>query len=214
MGKTGNVAWCKAECNGLKGAACHTKCSQKCKPGCSCVDKRTMACGGVKNNDSGDWCIKYCNGKNCDKKCATSCNTGCSCVDWDASTVTKQTQQSEVVIVTIGPSKYNQWCVDQKSPPVKCDVGAANKGVRLNTDYQDAADTFSISTPGNVKVCARRTDAQTFGWGMKLQIRCKKLVGVPPSVIPPLTPVPTTAAPTKAPTPTPKNEPPAVTKKK
>lgn len=58
---------------------------------------------------------------------------------------------------------------------VKCKENAGDRGVRINTDYANARDTFRITArviDETLEVCAERTDARK-GWGMNLKILCQ-----------------------------------------
>merc|ERR1719374_444623 len=88
------------------------------------------------------------------------------------------------VPITIGPRTSSAWWCDWYKVPetipvetVTCAENAGDPGVRINTDFADADDTFEIQSrpdhnEGKLVVCARRTD-ESSGWGMNLQIRCK-----------------------------------------
>jgi predicted Rdx family selenoprotein len=75
----------------------------------------------------------------------------------------------EDVEVLIGKSGGNRRCVNAPGP-VACDTDAGDKGIRINSDYRSAGDSFDIDVDGS-QVCARRTD-QNRGWGMNLKIAC------------------------------------------
>jgi len=75
------------------------------------------------------------------------------------------------VHVMIDSSPSNEKCVSTPEPVV-CEGDAGNLGNRLNS--HPARDMFLITTNGN-QVCARRTDAPQNGWGMRLEIACKKV---------------------------------------
>jgi hypothetical protein len=77
--------------------------------------------------------------------------------------------------ITIGSSGKNTKCVSGRR--IRCPKKAGHRGKRLNTDYRNAGDKFSFYYT-RTKVCARRIDRpnQKRGWGMNLQIMCKKLV--------------------------------------
>jgi len=81
------------------------------------------------------------------------------------------------VHVLIDRSPSNVKCVSTPEPVV-CERNAGNLGNRLNSHR--ARDTFLITTDGN-QVCARRTDNPQNGWGMRLEIACRK-VPAPASV--------------------------------
>jgi hypothetical protein len=72
--------------------------------------------------------------------------------------------------INIGSSRSNRKCAH--GPGVRCPSNAGNRGKRVNSDYRHAGDRFRFSYPGN-KVCAHRIDVR-HGWGMNLQIMCKK----------------------------------------
>merc|ERR1711956_100882 len=73
--------------------------------------------------------------------------------------------------ITIGKSGRNKKCVS--GPGFRCEKNAGNKGKRVNKDYRNAPDKFEISYSGG-KVCAHRLDRPGHGWGMNLQIMCRK----------------------------------------
>lgn len=79
--------------------------------------------------------------------------------------------------VNVGKSRANKRCVNSGSAKVKCHVDAGNKHKRVNRDYWNANDRFhvTIPAPGSSTVCARRLDSKG-GWGMNLQIRCRRPV--------------------------------------
>jgi hypothetical protein len=75
--------------------------------------------------------------------------------------------------ITIGRSRGNRKCV--RGRRILCPKKAGHRGKRLNTDHRNAGDRFKFYYT-KTRVCARRIDAPRNGWGMNLQIMCKKLV--------------------------------------
>jgi len=76
--------------------------------------------------------------------------------------------------ITIGRSRRNVKCVRGPGVRVLCPRNAGNRGKRVNSDYRNAGDRFSFRYRGN-NVCAKRIDHR-HGWGMNLQIICKKKI--------------------------------------
>jgi len=72
--------------------------------------------------------------------------------------------------ITIGRSGRNKKCAH--GPGVRCPGNAGNRGRRVNSDYRNANDRFRL-TYTRTQVCARRLDSRG-GWGMNLQMMCKK----------------------------------------
>jgi len=102
------------------------------------------------------------------------------------TTTTAPPPSGPATVVTIGRSSSNMKCVDAAGP-LWCAANAGDRGIRVNPDYANNADTFVISVQGG-RVCADREDSAG-GWGMNLQIACVQLVpatttatGVPTAV--------------------------------
>merc|ERR1719446_330086 len=84
------------------------------------------------------------------------------------------------VEVLIGKSPGNRKCVNAPGP-VACDSDAGDQGIRINSDYAGAGDSFDIDVDGS-QVCVRRTD-QNRGWGMNLKIACVEAAPPPPAPV-------------------------------
>merc|ERR550534_2936242 len=86
----------------------------------------------------------------------------------------------EKMKVHIGRSGGNKRCASVRGKTyayAKCSHEAGDKHKRINKDHWNANDRFHISIHGrkhNV-ICARRLDSKG-GWGMNLQIMCKRPV--------------------------------------
>lgn len=89
---------------------------------------------------------------------------------WAATFYVGYCYQDVTTVVTVGSSSGNLKCIDH-SVAVLCDADAGDLGKRAGT--HKAGDTFVITTNGK-QVCAQRTDSNS-GWGMNLQISCKRL---------------------------------------
>jgi len=86
----------------------------------------------------------------------------------------KLTEPYESVKVRIGSSRrrHNERCVKVDYDNIRCKVNAGDKGKRTNHDWRHANDRFHVRFHKRW-VCARRLDSKG-GWGMNLQIRCKR----------------------------------------
>lgn len=90
----------------------------------------------------------------------------------DQEEVSLEEEGSASLRVFIGKSEHeNEKCVHATVPNLLCDVDSGHPGIRVNTDYSNAPDTFHVTVNG-FEVCARRTDVN-HGWGMNLQIECQ-----------------------------------------
>jgi len=76
---------------------------------------------------------------------------------------------SQVVKITIGSNRggLQTKCVDKAG--MACASNAGNRGIRINGDYKDASDAFTIYTSA-WQVCAKRVSRKD--WGMNLQLAC------------------------------------------
>jgi len=82
-------------------------------------------------------------------------------------------------VVTIGPSSSNikvHRCSFPANTIITVMPGAGDQGKRMNTDCKRAPDSFKFMVDGN-KITTKRTDSNS-GWGMNLQIMCKKALTV------------------------------------
>jgi len=99
-------------------------------------------------------------------KCGDSTST-----DDSTSTEPEAAPATSKVTVTIGSSASNKKCVDYLVD--SCEGDAGDKGKRVNTDWSDAGDRFTITVEGG-QVCAKREGCNGCAWGMNLQIKCAK----------------------------------------
>jgi len=79
--------------------------------------------------------------------------------------------KADLIPVTIGTSGSNKKCVHRDN--VFCAEDAGIRGKRLNPDFSDANDTFSVHSASDGAICITRLDRKK-GWSMNLQLSCTR----------------------------------------